>query len=825
MPWIEILTNRATLLTIEIILFGFDCFTADYFNRDIIFLACSKNDINETLLINLLPVQAAVSGIGIAIMALLTGLNKESFFGVSITEYITSLKSNILKHRYLMVLAIMLIIVNFWSISFCYYNLAIYIFIINVLIIAWLVWNISLIFSNKFKIQEEMKQFLLEKFYNSRCANIKNTLFYFSRELAEAKFAGDTSIIIQDFKFLKDLYSKVLNLKQDKHDFEFWHGLYCSVCKNLLSLKRSDCLTLAIESIINVYENDHNRNGFQKCPMHIWEDLGGEKVFQDFNCIKLEEMFPLYWKLKKALLINTYYLKEISPTRKRELKYFSSYFYLYALRKNHDDDEMFKYIISQIFDFTFYVKYSTFDFNKETKILFTQDMVNFTKLLIDSKEETLVKDIWENFISQHVNLSHLLDKEELQYILSIQAYLYYVVIVENLVNDSERVYAQRLLMKSKPFWGEFITKIFYPYHELLTSELVESVKNQVERWEKVEIGKAKFIITPEAVEDFFFVHILAMSNNFEQSLQILKKGVILDILRQYGDIDKLNRLKSIFSNWQKFFLPDWYHLNDQTLNKKLKDIQSLLLKMQIRILEKDIPKEPFEFSNLQKVFQNKLNDIIGVLNTSTCRCNLKKQIFSSTIQNCNRTYVESHEVYTLIQRYILDFLENNCFKIFKNQLPCSTLHKYDEDIVDKVLDSLSQYQTGDTVIGFPETFLVNNESNQKYTNYLEKYTNKIIFSRGNQYIVILDSLKIILRISDLSIKAYDSTDAEINKDFKLDKGLWHYQFIGIKISLNDEEKNALIKFLKKWYCKLKIEMTIEYEFHDNSGMMIYFSNN
>ncbi|MBQ7476261.1 MAG: hypothetical protein IJT06_02555 [Selenomonadaceae bacterium] len=824
MQWIEVLANRAILCTLGIMVFGFDCFIADYFNRNIIFLVGLENNVSETLLINLLPVQAAISGIGIAIMALLTGLNKESFFGVSVTEYITNLKHDPLKHRHLIVLEIMLVMINFWSISSRCYNFAVYIFMVNILIVAWLVWSILFIFSNKFKIQEEMKQFLLEKFYNSKCVGIKNTLFYFSSELAEAKAAGNISLMTQDFNFLTDLYRKVLDLSVDENDFKFWHELYCSGCMSLLSMKRSDMLNLVIESIISIYKIDHKRNGFQKVAIHIWEDLEGEKVFQYFGCIKLSDMLRLYWNLKKAILENTSHLKEILPARERELEWFSSLFYLYALRKNKDDYEMFKYVLNELLHFYAHLDYFPGAWNKKTKTLFFKDVANLIRTLIDFKEEILITDIWENFFSEYTNLSRSPEQEKLQCIWSIQAYLYYIVLSESLTTDSERAYAEQLLAISKTFWGEFTASIFGTHHKLLTSELVEYVKNQVERWEKFELGKVKFLVASKAVEDFFFLHILALSRNFEQSLPILKKGIVSDIFRQYGDTDELNRLKKVFQNWQRIFLTEWRHLNDQTLNKNLKDIQSLLLRMQMKIMEEDIPKEMFDFSILQKESQDKCNDLIKSLSARSRNSNLSEQKFISAMLNCDRAHLGRHDLHDLIKSYILEFLERNCFQIFKAQLPYLELSKYDENVVEKLLDNFSECQIGDTVIGFPTKFFVNREENRKYTDYLEKYTKKITLPHGNDYIVILDSSNVTVHVSELSIEVCDSTEKNIDKDFTPDKGLWHYQFTGVKVSLSKEEKDSMCKFLMRRYCKLKISMTIEYEFADNSGMMIYFSN-
>ena len=811
--------GKDVLLLFIIILFGLYFHVADLSHHMVLFIGL-KDEVIDDWIISLLPVQAAVSGIGIAIMALLSGLNKESFFGISVTEYVTSLKPGIFKHRYLMVTAIILIIVNFLFISFHYYNLAIYIFGINVVIIAWLVWDIFFIFSNKFRIQEEIQKFLLERLSNCQFKGSKEILQYFSKEFFEAKSVGNTTLMVQDFTFLNDLYNKIIELKINKDDFEFWHEVYFLACQNMLLLKRSDTSILVINSITKIYNSDNSRFGHSQYPIHIWEDLKGKNVFKYFEDMKLEQMLDLYMELKRALLKDTYYLKEIPSDRNRELKYFSYLFYLYAMRKNTDDIAMFKRIVREILGFN-----DLWDdnlTNGNIQYFLEKDLNNFTRILIDFKEDILLNDMWNEYISDHTNYAKTPKKLELQYIFSIQSYLYYIALVENLVDDSRREYAKNLLIASKSSWLEYIRNTFNFNSDLLTSELVESIKNQVGNWEVFELEKAKTIIAPEAVEDFFFFHILFKSNNFSKFILILKRGNIQAIWAQYGNGNRFDHLKQSFKDWQNIFLNKWQQVDDIELDRMLRETQSILRRMQMNFLEKAIPKVKFDYFNLQQEIKCRLNKKIESLNNDEYNCDIKEKDFPFSILEYDRTYLEGNKLKELIQSYIFDLLERNCFSVLKGQIQFTELNESDEDIAEKVLNELSKYPSGNTIIGFPESFWVSDESNQKYKKYLEKYTKKIKLRNGNQYIVIVDSSKMLMRVSNFLIEVYDLTEEEINKSFTEENGFWHYQFLGTKTLLNDEEKIEMIRFIKKYYCKLRIVMTIEYGFKDNAGKMIYF---
>lgn len=807
------------------IILAFDLFIADYFHYRIIFFLCSKDSLSEAWLTNLLPVQAAISSIGIAIMALLSGLNKESFFGISFTEYITSLKPSILKHRYLIVFNIMLVIANFYCISVCFYNLAIYIFIINVLIISWLVWNIFLVFSNKFKIQEEIKQFILKNCHDSHFKDVENTLTYFQKEITEAKITGNIQLMIQDLKFLEDLHSRMFDIEMDKKDFEFCHELYSSVCFNVLALKRSDTSKLVIESITKIYDTDNERYEHSNFPIHILENLSVENVFESLNCMELSERFHLYWNLKQALLKDTSHLKEIPHSRSQKLKDFSCFFYFYALRKNNDDVETFKSVVNNVFELGFLYlsgnKYWNDDFfNDDTKLLSSSDLTNFAITLINFKENVF-NDIWKDYISRYTDFSRITEKFELQYIFSIQSYLYYISLRESLVDDSLRIYAKNLLRLSKNSWMTYVRTIWN--FNLITSELVESVKNQVERWEKMEKDGNKFfktVITPKVVEDFFFFCILSSVRDIESAVILLNGGNIANIWIKYG-IDFEN-LKRNFSDWQKFLLPEWQQMNEEEINKKLRDVQNKLRRIYMKFLENEISKDVFDCSDLQKGIQAELNDLMPYFNVCYYNNNIKKETVSSKIFNCDRVYLEKHQLDDSIRDYIFSLVGKNYFSILKEYLQPIKFNKYDDDVVENVLGMLSKFSTGDIIVGFPNNFLVSNEKNQEYKSYLAKYTKKIRLPNGNQYIAILDSSKMIIRVSDLSIEVCDLTTDEINKDFKANHESWSYQFFGIDVTLDNEEKDSMIKFIKKRYCKLKITMTIEYRFEDNAGSIAYF---
>ena len=71
----------------------------------------------EELLLTLFGVQASVSTISIAIIALISGVISDSAYGISFTKFISNLKPYYLKHNRLIICSISIIAINYFLIS------------------------------------------------------------------------------------------------------------------------------------------------------------------------------------------------------------------------------------------------------------------------------------------------------------------------------------------------------------------------------------------------------------------------------------------------------------------------------------------------------------------------------------------------------------------------------------------------------------------------------------------------------------------------------------------------------------------------------------
>lgn len=70
------------------------------------------------LFVNLFTVQATIAALSISIIAIITGFQTESVYGVTVTNYVTTLKPVLFKHKVLMIIDLIVTGINYVMVSF-----------------------------------------------------------------------------------------------------------------------------------------------------------------------------------------------------------------------------------------------------------------------------------------------------------------------------------------------------------------------------------------------------------------------------------------------------------------------------------------------------------------------------------------------------------------------------------------------------------------------------------------------------------------------------------------------------------------------------------
>ncbi len=90
-------------------------------------LLIKSNNI-EDFLNTLFTVQASISTIGIAIIALVSDKTKDTVYGVTISKFVMQDNHYIFKHKFLIIGSLVFTIFNFVALSFQYYNVLLALF-------------------------------------------------------------------------------------------------------------------------------------------------------------------------------------------------------------------------------------------------------------------------------------------------------------------------------------------------------------------------------------------------------------------------------------------------------------------------------------------------------------------------------------------------------------------------------------------------------------------------------------------------------------------------------------------------------------------------
>ena len=96
----------------------------------------------EDFLFTIFSVQASIATVSIAVISIITGFANECYLGVSISEFITTIKPCILTHKRLIVISLLLVICSYIAVAFKWINLCISLFFISIIITILLVSDV-----------------------------------------------------------------------------------------------------------------------------------------------------------------------------------------------------------------------------------------------------------------------------------------------------------------------------------------------------------------------------------------------------------------------------------------------------------------------------------------------------------------------------------------------------------------------------------------------------------------------------------------------------------------------------------------------------------
>lgn len=749
----------------------------------------------EGLFYTLFGIQATISALSISIIAIVTGVISESYYGISITRYITELRSKLFKQKHIIAFSLVLMFINYICVAYSLFNTSIALFLTSIVVTLILIKQIYVVFQGKEQMKKEIYNFFLNN-YN------KDLLDGLNNELNNAIETGNTIIINQNFDILKETF----RLEVENNDYNKTEIIdkicliisdsFIKISKQHNSERTNKCL-LFICDIYKIANSNENKI----LHLSIWdyinthffravEDITFEQYSDDFVFIKLHEQ-----------LIQNSQQIELEKLKLSSIQYYYSNLYkIISTKKNELELHEKEKIVNGIYDS---VKYSL---NKDS---FQDNPINYVKVseicnlhkeFIDNGEYKVVNEkFFNNFwYERHEKYNSLIA------ILTIM-YLYYIFIQEECVYGTDLQKNAKLVAEEIKY--DFIDYFFDIDLISLIKEYKIFIYNLMHNWEYKIVGVFKTLVYENVLTDFFVFTAMYRYYKEEELLEFineLEPNSTFSLYKEYfGKEDYLEKTIKEFSSFFNI-------TNDEVLNKVplLKDVLNVKYKQEVinkgeidKItdqMKKDLSDKVLNECKL--ITKEKFCDLQIKSDKSTCKKSVREEVLCYTI---DILYFKEDNWYMLIkeelERYIMDLF----FRTIKDHIKGKKFkHSYTKKQVEfiEVIENLKGDINPNIVFGNVGKFY-NESVNDLLVKYMED-KKKISYKKCFKNFIVLDKDLIELDISNFNVEFDDLTWDDIQNNYcKVEEGILYYNVTNdIWIPFDKESLESYINKTKKKMC-------------------------
>lgn len=202
-----ILEWGAIIISIFLVILGTG-FDLEVFNGKIRFYVEEFN----SYILALLGIQATISTLTIAIVALISNNISETFMGISVSHYYLNIRPQVFKQRSIIIISLILTLVGCACYVFCLYNLLVSIFVATIILVIVSVCELYHLFRGLQKAKDEIESYIVAK-TTTRSNNDKEilrNLDIFSDFISDwiSKSCEQTPV---DYNKYLDVYLKILS--------------------------------------------------------------------------------------------------------------------------------------------------------------------------------------------------------------------------------------------------------------------------------------------------------------------------------------------------------------------------------------------------------------------------------------------------------------------------------------------------------------------------------------------------------------------------------------------------------------------------------------
>lgn len=713
----------------------------------------------EDFLFTIFSVQASIATVSIAVISIITGFANECYLGVSISEFITTIKPCILTHKRLIVISLLLVICSYIAVAFKWINLCISLFFISIIITILLVSDVYIIFGGAPKVQRMIRSYVLDHYDDARIEAIK-------KELIKAVEINSISVIDQDMEILKSIFSlerhKVLSGQSLIGKLE--DVIVEIVCKAIRQHNPS------LTNKMLVYINDiyllANTNEEAVVELDLWDRIHREyyKALQDLTDEHIREnasFFGLHHELYRNLAG-----KSGPKTQDSYIMCFASWAYSALIAKKTDMDVTVKAITKRrIYEMVAHqLLYNRTGDNDEIKLLQVRELCQLLRAAVDSGDAELFTDHFFKNYKYHAKDEYY----RLSFLITI-AYLYYLAAREK-IESGEKVQAnaRAILQENRQAIG-----YFYDYMDVLNTVRThrEFFYSTLSRWEQMSEGEVKWMIMQHVVDDFLLFTACAKywdKISIGEVVGVVAKDGMFSLYNRYFSQNKESIIAKLLTEFMSFFCTG-------TIRE---DFASAKLEILHDIFNEKYMQEAIRESQNQRVADESIREYAEKLQMSVAEyaannfamfrfytCEIMEELPITAEPEIN--VISMRIPHAIIKdNTLLSDLQNNMAEqmmvVFLRRIIGNLAFeevKYDRKDKQKTLIDMVEGLpiVPDVVIGERDTFW--SESDQKM---LQKYTNgmrHLEYPGGYNYYFIIDSSKIGFSIENIRI-SYANEEVE-----------------------------------------------------------------
>ncbi|MBP2027305.1 hypothetical protein J2Z35_001099 [Acetoanaerobium pronyense] len=208
----------------------------------------SKVENFPEFMVAIYQIQATITTLSIALISLMSGVSNETIYGVSISHYIMQMKPKVLKHKNIIIFLLSLILINYFFISFKFYNLVISVFILTIVLIIFMSVEIFEVFKGREPLKKEIGNHIKGKYTEIK---LLDTLF---NDTLTAIDRDETLRFKENMDLLIIIFEKsIKNFINDKALVAKWENNLIEIFSKGLGKTRGKILKMSYEYFDQIY--------------------------------------------------------------------------------------------------------------------------------------------------------------------------------------------------------------------------------------------------------------------------------------------------------------------------------------------------------------------------------------------------------------------------------------------------------------------------------------------------------------------------------------------------------------------------------------------